>query len=258
MLHFHKQGLKSSYLILLFLLQFTCPLFPQLLLRGVAPLAPGNYWKYLITNDGIGYIDSVSFLVKDSVVNINNREFFVIQVKDVITYDIYCGLGTDSFYVRYDENGEDSLYKYLKYNCHIGDTWSQHHSSNTIIFSVVDSFQVNAWGENYIAKEIYLTSDNSFLQMHFLWTDSLGLLSEFSESEYTAGLAGCVINDQLYGDTAMYVTSVNDFEQHRRNLFYCRTIPTPSIHRQKSLINYRILQSLTSRFTISWVKQLPL
>jgi hypothetical protein len=212
---------------LFFIILFCQSIFAQLLLQGFAPLAPGNYWKYRISLDGTTVSDSLSFLVKDSIVTINGREYYVVLGKSVSdTGYRYLGISADSFYIRYNESGEDSIYKYLKYNCQLGDSWGQFYSTSYIIFSVIDTFTINAWGTYYNAKEIHLT-DYGLLSLYQLWTDSLGLMSEFSEAQYAAGLAGCVINGKLYGDTAMYVTSVNEKIKPVNEFILSQNYPNP-------------------------------
>ena len=102
--------LKHIRTFLIFTFFFSSPLLAQLLLRGMAPLEPGNYWKYYISEDGMTVADSFSYLLKDSVVKLNGSEYFVMQSKSFawITYS-YMRFSSDSFYIRYDELGEDSI-----------------------------------------------------------------------------------------------------------------------------------------------------
>ena len=205
-MNYFKHLNKILFLVLL----LAQPLSAQLLLKGMAPLEPGNYWKYYISEDGVTVSDSFSYLVKDSIVTISGNEYYVIQGKSYSYTDYsYMGIRADSFYIRFDEEAEDSVYKYFKNGCQPGETWTQIWLYTNLIFSVTDTFAINAWGKNYLAKEIYLTS-NGLISIYQLWTDSLGLMSEFSEAQYIAGLAGCVIKGKVYGDTAMYITSVEE------------------------------------------------
>ncbi len=113
---------------------------PQLLLKGVAPLTSDNYWKYILSEDGFRFDDSMSFKVEDSITVINDREYFVIKAKNPISSGYrYCGIFKDSFYVQYDPPSQDSLYKYLKVGANVGDTLSQNWHITLLYFSVTDS-----------------------------------------------------------------------------------------------------------------------
>ncbi len=218
-----------NHIKLLLLLIIICqPASAQLLLRGQAPLVPGNYWKYYISEDGITVADSFSYLVRDSIINISGNEYYLVESwsNNHSNYR-YLGLRADSFYIRFDEEAEDSIYKFYKSGCQIGDQWSQIIFYVNTTFTVIDTVPIYAWGKIYPAKEIHLTNENGFISMYFTWSDSLGLMTESSDGQYIAGLAGCVINGKVFGDTTMFITSITSEIEKSKDYKLYQNYPNP-------------------------------
>ena len=109
------------FLIILFTL-FAYNTFSQVYLRGVAPLKPGNLWKYY----DIGWFGAqTNFFVTDSIKTIGSKTYSVVETyedRNPTRYPLYFGITEDQFYASYDIYSSDSIYKYLKKDCKISDT----------------------------------------------------------------------------------------------------------------------------------------
>ena len=179
------------------------------------PLEPGNLWKY---ND-VGWLNfQINFFVTDSVKLINNIEFKIVedyQDRNPTRYQQYFGLSPDNFYIRYDTY-EDSIYKYYKKDCTIGDTWIQLWPPFfTLYYTVIDTFTISAFGHPFFCKQIKIT-DSSVVEVYQVWSDSIGLLEENSIGQYDMILRGCVIDGVVYGDTNTYAGVEEEILNYRK------------------------------------------
>jgi hypothetical protein len=211
---------------------------------GTAPLAPGNFWKY--STSSWGYTYSSSYLVLNSKVTIQGQEYSVIKCYDGFIYNSYMGI-RDSFYVRREETNDDSVYKYFKFNCQPGDVWTEQIYNDTYTYTVTDTFTINAWGSLQRAIVIHITT-GGLIEMYQLWTDSLGLLSENRVGDYKIHLVGCVINGQVYGDTSMFPTSVDDIDPEIKDFVLYQNYPNP--FNTSSTIRYKLPYNTDVKITI--------
>jgi hypothetical protein len=180
-------------------------------MRGVAPLEPGNLWKYY----DIGWLGGeITFYVTDSVKTIGNITYNIVETyedKYPIRFKNYLGFFSN-YYLRFDTYAEDNVHKYYKKNSQIGDSWIQKLPGFfTFYYSVIDTFTINAWGKTLFSRVIKITDYSLLVEVYQVWADSIGLMEENSIGQYHMVLRGCVINGVVYGDT----TTVNvkgDFE----------------------------------------------
>lgn len=214
-----------AFLIILFSL-FTYNNFSQVYMMGVAPLEPGNSWKYV----DIGSFGGQSnFFVSDSRVTIGNYSYNIVEVfKDAnsVRNQHFMGMSDDGYYIKYFTYAEDSIYKYNKKNSQIGDSWVQILTGYfTFYYSVIDTFTLNAWGNAMLAKVIKITDDSKLVEVYQVWTDSIGLMEENSIGQYDMILSGCVINGIVYGDTTT-VGVADDFELPKSHILL-QNYPNP-------------------------------
>ncbi len=185
--------------------------YAQVYMRGVAPLEPGNLWKYY----DIGWLGGeITFYVTDSVKTIGNITYNIVETyedKYPIRFKNYLGFFSN-YYLRFDTYAEDNVHKYYKKNSQIGDSWIQKLPGFfTFYYSVIDTFTINAWGKTLFSRVIKITDYSLLVEVYQVWADSIGLMEENSIGQYHMVLRGCVINGVVYGDT----TTVNvkgDFE----------------------------------------------
>lgn len=212
-----------SFIIILFCI-FSFNTNAQIYMRGVAPLNPGNLWKYV----DIGWLGGqTNFFVTDSLKTFGNIIYNVVEEfedRNPTRYQQYLGLTDDSFYVRYDIYVSDSVYRYYKNNCKIGDSWIEDIHVLTFYYSVIDTFTINAWGRTLFASVIKIT-DFSLVEVYQVWADSIGLLQENSIGQYNMILRGCVINGVVYGDTTTSI--INDYEKQPNEFVLYQNYPNP-------------------------------
>ncbi len=197
----------------------------QIYMSGVAPLEPGNLWKYY----DIGWFGAQSnFYVTDSVKSIGNIVYHIVeeyQDKNPTRYEQYFGLTQDDFYVRYETSASDSIYKYYRKDCNLGDTWIQQIPGFfTFYYAVVDTFTINTWGKSLFSRVIKIT-DSSLVEVYQVWADSIGLMEENSIGQYHMILRGCVINGIVYGDTT--TVGVEDEPELPRDHVLFQNYPNP-------------------------------
>jgi hypothetical protein len=197
-------------LSVIFYFLFSYNSFSQVYLNAVAPLNPGNLWKYY----DIGWLGGQSnYFVTDSVRVIGSDIYSVVheyQDTNPTKYQNYYRLRDDGFYIRYDEYNSDSTYKYYKKDCKLSDTWTEEVAIFILNFTVIDTLTINAWGKNYFARVIKIT-DNSLIEVYQVWADTMGLIEEINPEGSHVILRGCVINGVVYGDTTT-VDVKDDFE----------------------------------------------
>ncbi|MBU2446219.1 MAG: hypothetical protein KJ666_11720, partial [Bacteroidetes bacterium] len=196
----------------------------QIYMMGVAPLEPGNLWKYI----DIGWLGGQSnFFVTDSIVLIGKNNYKIVEVyKDgsITRHKRYLGTSPDNYYVKYDTLASDSNYKYFKKDCNIGDSWTQQYYIDLYEYSIIDTLTINAWGKSFFSKVVKIT-DYSLVEVYQVWADSIGLMEENSIGQYHMILGGCVINGVLYGDTT--TTIVDDFEKSSNEFLLYQNYPNP-------------------------------
>lgn len=197
-------------LIFIIILFFITTINAQIYMMGVAPLKPGNYWKYV--DIGGMFSDTQCFEVTDSTRNLLGLNFNIVQSfgsPNYIRYSSYKKLTTDSAYINYATYVPDSIYTYYKANCKIGDSWVQPvNEFATYTYTVIDTFHITAWGNSYFSKLIKIT-DFNVTEVYQVWADHFGLMEEQSVGQYHMVLRGCVINGTVFGDTTTIV-SVDD------------------------------------------------
>ena len=209
----------------------------QIYMMGVAPLEPGNLWKYI----DIGWLGGQSnFFVTDSIVLIGKNNYKIVEVyKDgsITRHKRYLGTSPDNYYVKYDTLASDSNYKYFKKDCNIGDSWTQQYYIDLYEYSIIDTLTINAWGKSFFSKVVKIT-DYSLVEVYQVWADSIGLMEENSIGQYHMILGGCVINGVLYGDTT--TTIVDDFEKSSNEFLLYQNYPNP--FNPITIINYQIAE----------------
>jgi hypothetical protein len=197
-------------------------------MRGVAPVKPGNFWKYTTYDFWDPTITStIAFSIKDSNITIEGNKFYIVEVfgenwsNPAIRY---LGISPDNFNVKFDSLLVDNLYRYYKINCQLGDSWDNIYLTCPIHSSVIDTFTITAWGKPYLAKYIYI--DCGLIQMYQVWTDYFGLMNETSEAQYSSILNGCVIDGVVYGDTSI-VTGISEDTESPNNYYLSQNYPNP-------------------------------
>ena len=213
-------------IVLLCLITFSVD--AQLYMRGVAPVKPGNFWKYTTYDFWDPTITStIAFSIKDSNIIIEENKFYIVEVfgenwsNPAIRY---LGISPDNFNVKFDSLLVDNLYRYYKINCQLGDSWDNIYLTCPIHSSVIDTFTITAWGKPYLAKYIYI--DCGLIQMYQVWTDYFGLMNETSEAQYSSILNGCVIDGVVYGDTSI-VTGISEDTVSPKNYYLSQNYPNP-------------------------------
>jgi hypothetical protein len=180
----------------------------QIYLQAVAPLMPGNLWKYY---DISWFSGQSNYFITDSIKIIDNITYYIVeqyQDKNPTRYVNYFGMTQDSFYARYHINSSDSIYRYYKEDCKIGDSWIEDIDVLTFYYSVIDTFTINAWGKTLFSRVIKITDYSLLVEVYQVWADSIGLMEENSIGQHHMILRGCVINGVVYGDTT--TVDVND------------------------------------------------
>lgn len=205
----------------------TSTLNAQIYMMGVAPLKPGNYWKYV--DVGGMFSDTQCYEVTDSTRNLLGLNFNIVQSFGSPSYIRYSGykmLTTDSTYIKYTTYVPDSIYTYYKANCRIGESWIEPvNEFITYTFSVIDTFHISAWGHNYFTKLIKITDFNG-TEVYQVWADHLGLMEEQGVGQYHMVLRGCVIDGVIYGDTTTIV-SVDDVPENPNSFQLFQNYPNP-------------------------------
>lgn len=197
--------------LVIYFCSLTAPLNSQIYLMGVAPLKPGNLWKYVEIG---GFGGNSTLYVTDSIITIGNNNYNVVEMFTdgaSIRHTHYMRLNADNYYLKYDTLALDSNYKYYKKDCKIGDIWHQQYYIDLYEFSIIDTFRLNIWGKNFFSKVLKIT-DYSLVEVYQIWSDSIGLLEENSIGQYDMILRGCVINGVVYGDTNTYVGVEEELE----------------------------------------------
>lgn len=196
----------------------------QIYMRGVAPLEPGNFWKYY----DIGLFGGqTNFYVTDSLKTIGNVTYNVVETyqdKYPIRFKAYLGFSSD-YYLKFDTLSTDSIYKYYKKDCKIGDSWVENIDVLTFYYSVIDTFSINAWGKTLFSRVIKITDYSLLVEVYQVWADSIGLMEEISIGQYHMILRGCVINGVTYGDTT--TVGIKDDSNLPNNNLILQNYPNP-------------------------------
>ncbi len=213
---------------LVFVFLFLNPLlFGQIYMIGVAPLKPGNYWKYI--DVGGMFNDVLCFQVADSTRILLGYNFNIVQSfesPNYIRYSNYKMLTNDSTYISYATYVPDSIYTYYKANSKIGDSWVQPvNGFATYTYSVIDTFHITAWGNSYFSKLIKIT-DFNVTEIYQVWAEHLGLMEEQGVGQYHMVLMGCVIDGAIFGDTTTIV-SVDDIPENPILFQLSQNYPNP-------------------------------
>jgi hypothetical protein len=181
---------------------------PNMINAQYTPLNLGNVWVYESSDGSRGRVEII-----DSAVLIDSIRYFGYAFAYQTYVSGFVRLREDSFYV----NKEDSTfpepfneYRYYKKNALLGDTWEVDYGlAFPAIYTITDTFPAYTFDTLVTGK--MLNENFGLVEWDYVWTEKFGKLSKLDwlgETQYY--LRGCIINGNVYGDTTLLVSNVND------------------------------------------------
>lgn len=130
----------KTFILLLFL--SITSTYPQIYMRGVAPIKPSNLWKY---ND-LGWLNfQINFFVTDSLLTINDKVYNVVEEytdENPTRYLNFYNKNSIGYLARYDTLSIDSTYEYYLENANLGAQWSSTILNFKYHYTVQDTFTI--------------------------------------------------------------------------------------------------------------------
>lgn len=195
------QGYKYV-LLAIAALQFAATAAYSQTLLPLAPLAVGNVWVYQEHDTSAALL---RYYISDTT-NIDGKTYFICSkgYSDSALY--HFRLREDSIYVRFLGGGETPYYKRFAAE---NDSFFHSVWFGRWKFRITSVTSETVFGRDVLVKEMF--ADIILLKNNERWTDEFGLLSgkTLTGSRYFI-LKGCVIDNVLYGDTAMTTTDVKE------------------------------------------------